>query len=90
MSEEQALNWAQIEIRHGQTVAQATNLQTYELQLLSVIRPISHVKVQSTAGVSEGFLKTILHSGEGTLHSCANVQRHDVGVWSDENPHEKI
>jgi hypothetical protein len=70
-------------------LAQATNLQTYELQLLFVIRPISHVKVLSRADVNAGFLETILPFGEVTLHSSANVQRHDVGVWSDENPHEK-
>ena len=28
-------------------------------------------------------------SGEVTFHSSANVQRHDVRVWSDETPHEK-
>lgn len=78
MSEEQAMNWAQIEVRHAQTVGQATNLQTYELQLLSVIGPISRVKVLSIADVNEGFLETVLPSREVTLHSSANVQRHDV------------
>jgi hypothetical protein len=49
----------------------------------------SALKVQSRADVNEGFLETIFPSGEVTLHSSANVQRHDAGVWSDENPHEK-
>jgi len=83
------MNWAQIEIRHAQTVAQATILQTYDLQLMSVVRPISHENVVSRADVNEGFLETILPSDEVTLHSSANVQRHD-GVRSDENTHEKI
>jgi hypothetical protein len=84
------MNWTQIEIRHGQTVAQATNPQTYELQLLYVIRPTAHVKALSRADVNEGYLKTILRCGDVTLHSSANVQRHDVGVWRNENFHEKM
>jgi hypothetical protein len=71
-------------------LAHATNLQAYELQLLFVITPISRVKVLTRADVNEGFLETILPFGEVTLHSSANVQRHDVGVCSDENPRKKV
>jgi hypothetical protein len=46
------------------------------------------VKVLSRADGNEGFLETIMLSGEVTFHSPANVQRHDMRVWSDENPHE--
>jgi hypothetical protein len=39
---------------------------------------------------NEGFLETIMFSDEVAFPLSVNVQRHGVGVWSDENPCEKI
>jgi len=72
------------------------HMKPYHLHLLQFLKPIDHIdrsnfciKMQN-AMTEEGFLDRVVFSDESTFHISGKVHRHNVRIWSTENPHEMV
>jgi hypothetical protein len=71
-------------------------LKLYRLQLLQALNPQDHnLRFQFCVDFQQrleedGFAEKLVFSDEATFHVCGKVNRHNVRIWSTENPHATV
>jgi len=74
-------------------LCQRLRVRGYQLQLLQALNPQDHnlhfhfcVDFQQQLE-EDGFAEKLVFTDEVTFHVCDKVNRHNVCIWSTENPH---
>jgi hypothetical protein len=71
-------------------------MKPYRLHLVQFLKPMDHVERinfcinMQEAIVEDGFLDRLVFSDESTFHLSGKVYRHNVRIWSTENPHAMV